>query len=517
MSVLIPEIIKGGMTTAEILAGLAAGAGATVAAGGIATGGYPKDSQGYYIPQYDPSRGGYFLPGYPNAITAGMILPGGKVFNPPTYAPGQGVLAPSGSSGGVRAPLDDFQPYNATREEIKKGVSKIIGSSSDSIIKYRYPRNVPSNIKSIKDSITNNPKFINDIIDIIGKDTIPKNITSDDIVEIIKKDSAKQKAILDALQGLKLPQAPNFKLGTDNTTQTGQPDDDSTPPEGDGSDATISVDDGINKVAVNGEGTKGGDLTKTSGKNESTDTKTETKTDTKTETKTQTKTETKTEDDDEEPKPPREPPEPKDKDKEKPITERPVDNNQRKAPLQQNQQWYPEYSFGGQNLLKLTDVEKIEELKNYTLFDLVTPLLIGDEDNLLALQNKIQENRRFTNTYANPKPERPLQPPKNIEQWRQHMMNVYPTPYPMSLDQPQAQLYYDDWNNQDYQYLNKKLDMIAQGGNFNPDIQKVLNSKRHGYTAVDRRVVDHGEGAKMSLLENIDSSSITALDLMMLR
>ena len=58
---------------------------------------------------------------------------------------------------------------------------------------------------------------------------------------------------------------------------------------------------------------------------------------------------------------------------------------------------------------------------------------------------------------------------------------------------------------------------MAMGGNFDPDLQKILNSKRNGYTACDKRVISHGLNAKMSLLENIDSNSITALDLMLLR
>jgi hypothetical protein len=180
-------------------------------------------------------------------------------------------------------------------------------------------------------------------------------------------------------------------------------------------------------------------------------------------------------------------------------------------------QWMPEYSMGGQNILKLTDVEKLEELKHYTLFDLVNPLLVGDENNLLALQNKIQENRRFTNTYPNPIPERPLQPPKNIESWRQPMRSVYPTPYPFTIDMPQANNYYDRFNNQDYHYLNKNLDSIARGGTFDPDLQQVLNNKRDSYTATCEHVMNHTANAKNSLLEDLDSGSITQLDLLMLR
>ena len=185
--------------------------------------------------------------------------------------------------------------------------------------------------------------------------------------------------------------------------------------------------------------------------------------------------------------------------------------------MNQQTQWMPEYKFGGQNMLRLTDVEKLEELKSYTLFDLVNPLLIGDENNLLALQNKIQENRRFTNTYPNPKPERELRPPQNIEHWRQPMRSIYPVQYPLSLDMPQAQNYYDHWCNQDYQYQDKKLDAIARGGTFDPDLNKVLNNKRDRFTSTDKRIMQHTSTSKFSLLEDIDSQSITQLDLMILR
>ena len=143
--------------------------------------------------------------------------------------------------------------------------------------------------------------------------------------------------------------------------------------------------------------------------------------------------------------------------------------------------------------------------------------MAGDENNLLALQNKIQENRRFTNTYPNPIPERPLQPPKNIESWRQPMRSVYPTPYPFTIDMPQANNYYDRFNNQDYHYLNKNLDSIARGGTFDPDLQQVLNNKRDSYTATSEQVMNHTVDAKNSLLEDLDSGSITQLDLLMLR
>jgi hypothetical protein len=285
-------------------------------------------------------------------------------------------------------------------------------------------------------------------------------------------------------------------------------------------DAINGIKDKINQTTKESGGTTTDPLevTKTSGENTSQnkgETKTNTKTDTDTKTKTDTNTKTREEeDDDEEPKPPlpddKEPPK-----KEGEITERPVSSVRQKMNIQR--QWMPEYNFGGQNILKLTDVEKLEELKHYTLFDLVNPLLAGDENNLLALQNKIQENRRFTNTYPNPIPERPLQAPKNIESWRQPMRSVYPTPYPFTIDMPQANNYYDRFNNQDYKYLDKNLDNIARGGTYDPDLQRVLNNKRDSFTATCDRIMNHTVDAKSSLLEDIDSGSITQLDLLMLR
>jgi len=442
-------------------------------------------------------------------------------------AAGASILGGSGKDGisvgrpigGYRTPAlikdttggSDGLPQYDFDDELKLSILKLIGKSS--IIAYRYPRGVKSDIIGLKKGLRDNPSFVDSMKDIL-KDT-PKNSSSDDILEIIKKDKKKQEAILEALKRLQLPDAPNFKLGG-GSGQVPQPSPDDPSGDGTGTDVSNELKDKIinagDKVSESGIG----EVTKTLGQDDITKTG-RTKTETDTSGKTRTKTEVDDDEDDDEDEPKPDPPkiEPKEKENGQ-ITERPVDNLQRKA-MSQETHWYPEYNFGGQNLLKLTDVEKLEELKSYTLFDLVTPLLIGDEDNLLALQNKIQENRRFTNTYANPKPERPLVPPKNIESWRQPMKSVYPTPYPMSLDQPQQQLYYDDWNNQNYQYQDKKLDSMAMGGNFDPDLQKILNSKRNSYTACDRRVIQHGPNAKESLLENIDSSSITALDLMLLR
>jgi len=175
----------------------------------------------------------------------------------------------------------------------------------------------------------------------------------------------------------------------------------------------------------------------------------------------------------------------------------------------------PEYTFGGQNLLKLTDTEKLEELRNFTLFDLVNPILSGDSDNLLALQNKIQENRRFYNTYTikNP-PERKQQEPQYMN-FQQTFKDVRPTPYPMRLDTAHAQNYYNMWNNEYYQYQNKQLDALAMGALEDPDTAQIVNSKRQGYTATDKRIMKGN--AKPSLLEECDSGAISSLDIALLQ
>jgi len=222
--------------------------------------------------------------------------------------------------------------------------------------------------------------------------------------------------------------------------------------------------------------------------------------------------------------PPDKPDDDKDKDKPKPlpgpkeVQEKEIEAIKQNRPKRQQtpQQWYPQYEFGGQNMLKLTDVEKIEELKNYTLFDLVNPLLEGDRNNLLAIQNRLKEKMRFSNTYPNPKPERPLPPPPANFNSAYEMRNVMPTPYPFTLDQPQANNYFDNFCYEYATELDKNLDSLKRDHCFEPEISKIMNSKRTGYTATDPQIMANG-GAKSSLLEGLDSSSISAIDLMMLR
>ena len=142
--------------------------------------------------------------------------------------------------------------------------------------------------------------------------------------------------------------------------------------------------------------------------------------------------------------------------------------------------WAPQYKLGGQDILRLTDTEKLEELKNFTLFDLVNPLLEGDRDNLLAIQNDIRQKLRFYNTYQPPKPERELPPiPRYVEQWQRPMMATYPVPYPFKLDQTgnqEANKYYNNFADQDKTTLNSDEDVIKRS-NLDPDVMQILNAK----------------------------------------
>lgn len=223
--------------------------------------------------------------------------------------------------------------------------------------------------------------------------------------------------------------------------------------------------------------------------------------------------------------PKKDPPEEPDDEKEKPkplptpqeVKEREIEREARQPKRQPvPHQWYPEYAFGGQNLLKLTDLEKLEELKNYSLFDLVNPLLEGDRNNLLAIQNRLKEKMRFSNTYANPRPEPQLPPPPASFDSSYQMRDVMPVSYPFSLDQPHANNYYDRYAFEYSTESNKNIDAVKRDHTFEPEISKILNGPRRGYTATDSQIMKH-EGAKSSLLEGLDSTSIDQIDLMMLR
>lgn len=143
--------------------------------------------------------------------------------------------------------------------------------------------------------------------------------------------------------------------------------------------------------------------------------------------------------------------------------------------------WAPRFKLGGQDILRLNDVEKLEELKNFTLFDLVTPLLDGDPNNLLAIQNDIKQKLRFYNNYPLPKPEKELPKiPAYVEQWGRPMMNTNPVPYPFKLDQTGNQLarnYYNTWADQEKTELNNDVDVLKRS-NLNPDVMNILNSNK---------------------------------------
>ena len=202
------------------------------------------------------------------------------------------------------------------------------------------------------------------------------------------------------------------------------------------------------------------------------------------------------------------------------VKEKEIELQDKKKPPRQRipQKWYPEYKFGGQNVLKLTDVEKIEHLKNYTLFDLVNPLLAGDKDNLLQIQNQLKEKMRFSNNYPNPKPEARLQPiPEQYNNYGYKMRDTMPVAYPFSLDQPEANNYYDNFCSEYQTELNKTIDSVKRDGTFEPEIAKLANGMRRTYTATDNNIMRHAPGVKMSLLEGMDSTNINPLDLMLLR
>ena len=222
----------------------------------------------------------------------------------------------------------------------------------------------------------------------------------------------------------------------------------------------------------------------------STSTKTSTSTDEKSETKTETDTDVDTdkrppfpidpETDDEEDKPrlPEKPEEPEKKGDPE-IIERPV-NVRNVIRKKDPKKWYPEYKFGGQSVLALTDTEKLQDLKNYTLFDLVNPLLTGDPNNLLAVQNQLKENRRFYNTFENSKPEAPLPPPpKSLYNNSIPMKDTMrDNTYPMRYSNERQNLYYDKWYDQDRRDLNYKMDIANRGGLIDPDLEQVMNRKR---------------------------------------
>ena len=97
------------------------------------------------------------------------------------------------------------------------------------------------------------------------------------------------------------------------------------------------------------------------------------------------------------------------------------------------------------------------------------------------------------------------------------MRDTMPVSYPFSLDQPEANNYYDNFCTEYQTELSKKIDTIKRDGTFEPEISKLANGMRRNFTATNEETMRHAPGVKMSLLEGIDSTNIDPLDLMLLR
>ena len=228
---------------------------------------------------------------------------------------------------------------------------------------------------------------------------------------------------------------------------------------------------------------------------------------------------------------PRRPPE-KDKDKPKPPrfpdqkepkkepTEIPISGSAGKPPAgngitnQAHPQWYSEFKFGGQDILKLTDIQKLEELRNWTLFDLVNPILRGDPDNLLAIQNDIYERRRFNNTYPNPRPPPDYNNapyPAYIKTYADPLKSALPVPYPFRESTVREQYYYDRFNDQDPSTSNYLKDLENRG--LDVEFTQIANAKRREYSAEDAKI--RKGNAKMSIIEGYDVSKLSDVDYML--
>ena len=187
----------------------------------------------------------------------------------------------------------------------------------------------------------------------------------------------------------------------------------------------------------------------------------------------------------------------------------PIKTKEQQITDQKNPQWYSGYKFGGQDILKLTDLEKLEEIRNWTLFDLVNPHLEGDPENLLNIQNKISENRRFNNTYDNPKPPQDFQgkiPAKYINNY--HFRDQLPIDYPFRESSVREQQYYDNFSDQESR-TNDYLKDLAQRG-LDPDFTQIANSKRRPFSADDPK---YRKGkARPSLVEAVNINKLSDVD-----
>jgi len=420
-------------------------------------------------------------------VGIGTAIEGGSSIKTPE---GIEILLPGAGGGGVIPYIDPKRAKERARIQtiINKTIDKLIGKGSgDHPIKYKYKAG-QSGMGDIKKALKTDRAFISEIIkDIKISDANliqkPEDILSQlkpkdyqDLIDVIKKSGLKN------LPTFTVPDIPEQLPTSDKPTGTRIKIPDIPPPIPPIPPPKLPKED------------------------------------------EEEKEEKKKEDDDDKPKPP---PPPDDKWPKiprvplpglpKPITEKKIEDP-KISRARRPQHWYPQYNFGGQDLLKLTDAEKIEELKNYTLFDLVNPLLSGDPNNLLAVQNQIQETRRFYNTYPNPEPEKKL-PPINenyiYNNWSQPMKDYYPAPYPFRLDMPQANNYYDHFANDQPKNLNKTIDALERGATFDPDLEQIANSKRNKFSSISAEVMKGP--ANFSLIDGVDVSKLDNIDFMLLR
>lgn len=420
-------------------------------------------------------------------IGSGAAVEAGSAIKTPS---GIEILLPSAGGGGIQKPYID--PSRAKERKriqtiINKTINKLIGKGTgNQPIKYKY-RTGESGMGDIKKALQTDRAFISTLIKDIGI-TDPGLIQKpEDILSKLKEKDYQN--IIDVIKKSGLPNLPTFIIP--DKPQPFPTPEKPTKPKMPDEPQPIPPDKPPLPPPTDDEKEK----------------------------------EEKKKDDDDKPKPP-----PPTDDKwpkipkipipgmpKKPITEKKIEES-KVSRARRPQHWYPQYNFGGQDILKLTDTEKIEELKNYTLFDLVTPILSGDTNNLLAVQNEIQETRRFYNTYPNPEPEKKL-PPVNekyvYDNWSQPMKDYYPAPYPFRLDMPQANNYYDHFANDQPKNLNKTIDALERGALFDPDLEQIANSKRDKFSSMN---IETMKGpTTFSIVDGVDVSKLDIVDFMLLR
>jgi hypothetical protein len=461
----IPAVVKGVTVVPSIISSIMTGLGAGGIAGGIAGKAGAFDGKGSLIEGSNMTW---------EEITKMFNLPINAKYED-VYSAWQNRFKTLRGVGAVsiQAGVQSPAKWRATTKTL---INKIISSGNTGLIKYRYGSDEMSNGPAFKNALANDPKMIEIISDYGFKNKITK---PQDIWEKMRKDNEAQERLLKYLKGAEVKYKPlyirpNKQINTQPNIPTTV-----TP--------TVITDGGEDIAGIQAQDGARGDIKKDSGDVPNVTIRTGQDTEAIPETKTKTKDKN----------PPRIPKPPKerkykdrdpetdedsdpedekddgDKIKEKPIKVVPV--RRKKDPAR----WYPTYNFGGQSILKLTDVEKLEDLKNWTLFDLVNPLLEGDPENLLSIHNKIQEQRRFYNTFENPKPEPTLPEPPNLVSYQHPMKNIYDNKMPMYEDTAKAQrYYYDTFNDQGKQYSQYKLDLASQGHLQNPDMERLLNKNK---------------------------------------